>query len=98
MGNSSIRPPTGEDGPPNKDAERLDLLLKILLTADGLTDKLLKLTDRQEELAEMQAFLLDKVSLKLTENQIHKMIDEWETEQRRRDRVNIGISRKLLNR
>jgi len=78
--------------------ERLDLLLKILLTADGVADKLLKLTDRQENLAEMQAFLLDKVSLKLTEKQIHEMIDEMEAEQKRRDRVNIGISRKLLNR
>jgi len=78
--------------------ERLELLLRILLTADGLADKLLQLTDRQEQLAEMYAFLLDKVSLKLTEKQIHAMIDEWEAEQKRRGRVNIGISRKLLNR
>jgi len=78
--------------------ERLDLTLKILLTADGLADKLLELTDRKEKLAEMFAFLLDKVSLRLTEKQIHAMIDEWEAEQKRRDKVNIGIPRKLLNR
>ena len=77
--------------------ERLELLLKILLSADGLADKLLQLTNRQEQLAEMFAFLLDKVSLKLAEKQIHTMIDEWESERKRRDRVNIGISRKLLN-
>jgi len=77
--------------------ERLELLLKILLTADGLADKLLELTSRQEQLAEMFAFLLDKVSLKLTEKQIHTMIDEWETERKRREKVNIGIPRKLLN-
>ena len=96
MEDSSIRPPTGEDGTPNKDAERLDLLLKILLTADGLADKLIQLTDRQEELAEMFAFLLDKVSLKLTEKQIHAMIDEWEAEQKRRQKANIGVPRRLL--
>jgi len=76
--------------------ERLDLTLKILLTADGLADKVLKISDRQKELAEMFAFLLDRTALKLDEKGIHKMLDELEAEQKRREKVNIGVSRRLL--
>lgn len=76
---------------------RLDLLLKILLTADGLADKVLKISDRQKELAEMFAFLLDRTSLKLDEKGIHKMVDELEAEQKRREKVNIGVPKRILN-
>ncbi len=81
---------------PNLD-HRLKLALEVALANDKVADKLLKLTERQKELAEMFAFLLDKTSLKLTEKQIHEMIEEYEREQRRRKKTNIGVPRKGLS-
>ncbi len=81
---------------PNLD-KRLKLALEVALANDRVADKLRELTERQKELTEMFAFLLDKTSLKLTEKQIHEMIVEYEREQRRRKNTNIGVLRKVLN-
>ncbi len=82
---------------PNLD-RRLKLALEVALANDKVADKLRELTERQEELAEMFAFLLERTALKLNEKGIHKMLDELEAEQKRKEKVNIGIPRKVFNR
>ena len=82
---------------PNLD-KRLKLALEVALANDKVADKLLKLSERQRELAEMFAFLLERTALKLNEKGIHKMLDELEAEQKRKEKVNIGIPRKVFNR
>ncbi len=82
---------------PNLD-KRLKLALEVALANDKVADKLLKLTERQRELAEMFAFFLERTALKLDEKGIHQMLDELEAEQKRKEKVNIGIPRKVFNR
>jgi hypothetical protein len=78
--------------------KRLKLALEVALANDRVADKLLEITERQEELAQMFAFLLERTALKLDEKGIHKMLDELEAEQKRKEKVNIGIPRKVFNR
>ena len=78
--------------------KRLKLALEVALANDKVADKLRELTERQEALAEMFAFLLERTALKLDEKGIHKMLDELEAEQKRKKKVNIGIPRKVFNR
>ena len=78
--------------------KRLKLALEVALANDKVADKLLKLSERQREFAEMFAFLLERTALKLNEKGIHEMLDELEAEQKRKEKVNIGIPRKVFNR
>jgi hypothetical protein len=78
--------------------KRLKLALEVALANDKVADKLLKLSERHRELAEMFAFLLERTALKLNEKGIHKMLDELEAEQKRKEKVNMGIPRKVFNR
>ncbi len=82
---------------PNLD-KRLKLALEVALANDKVADKLRELTERQEDLAQMFAFLLERTALKLDEKGIHQMLDELEAEQKRKQKVNMGIPRKVFNR
>ena len=71
-----------------EEARRLfRIIIEIALAQDRRADKLLEAIERLEELARMQAFLLEQTSQKLTERTITELMEEEEEQQKRSELV-----------
>ena len=72
----------------DEEARRLfRIIVEIGLGQDQRADKLLEVIERLEELARMQAFLLEQTSTRLMEKNIAQLMEEEEERQERSELV-----------
>lgn len=77
-----------------------DCIRDVVLTLDGITDKLLECADKLETSARCQVWLTERFSRLILEKGIHQALSEYESDKNRRNRFYDGwpgVPRKVVD-